>query len=163
VGGTAYAMLASDPRIFTIESFSKGSIDQSLDGLRNRKLFDFGFNDPNQVGLHSGAKNYLLTRNGQDWSSAGRKMDAESVRLFISKLSGLAASQFADSGFTRPTIDATVTWDDGKRVEKVLISKSGNGYLAKRENESELYRLTPGSVDDLQKAAEAVKPATADK
>jgi hypothetical protein len=163
VGGTAYAMLAGDPRIFTIESFSKGSIDQSLDGLRNRKLFDFGFNDPNQVALHINGKDYLLIRNGQDWSSAGKKMDAESVRLFISKLSGLAASQFADSGFARPTIDATITWDDGKRVEKVLISKSGDGYVAKRQNESELYRLTPASVDDLQKAAEAIKPTATGK
>ncbi len=52
-----------------------------------------------------------------------------------------------------------MTWSDGKRVEKVLISKQGNDYIAKRENEPALYGLDSKTVDDLSKAASDVKPA----
>jgi len=53
----------------------------------------------------------------------------------------------------------TVTSNDGKRVEKVLISKEGSDYLAKRENEPALYMLDAKTVDDLSKAASDVKEA----
>lgn len=65
----------------------------------------------------------------------------------------------APSGFTTPVIEATVTSDDGKRIEKVLISKSGSDYIAKRENEPTLYQVAATSVDDLQKSVDGIKPA----
>ena len=46
-----------------------------------------------------------------------------------------------------------MTSSDGKRVEKVLISKQGNDYIAQRENEPALYGLDAKAVDDLSKAA----------
>ena len=54
-----------------------------------------------------------------------------------------------------------MTSSDGKRVEKVLISKQGNDYIAQRENEPALYGLDAKAVDDLSKAASDVKPAPA--
>ena len=54
-----------------------------------------------------------------------------------------------------------MTSNDGKRVEKVLISKEGNDYIAKRENEPALYGLDAKTVDDLSKAASDVKEAQA--
>jgi hypothetical protein len=60
-------------------------------------------------------------------------------------------------------IEATVTSDDGKRVEKLVISKSGRKYIGKRENELGLYSLDSGSVDDLLKAAGEIKPAAMNK
>ena len=86
-------------------------------------------------------------------------MDIGAVQSLISNLRDLAASKFVESGFANPTIEATVTSDDGKRVEKVSITKSGNDYIAKRENEPALYQLDSGSVEALQKAADDVKPA----
>ena len=49
--------------------------------------------------------------------------------------------------------------NDGKRVEKVLISKQGNDYVARRENEPSLYGLDAKTVDELSKAASDVKEA----
>jgi len=37
-------------------------------------------------------------------------------------------------GLHRTAIEATVTSDDGKRIEKVAIGKAGNRCIAKREN-----------------------------
>jgi hypothetical protein len=42
-----------------------------------------------------------------------------------------------------------------------LISKSGETYVAKRDNEPALYQLDSSSVADLQKFAAGVKPAPA--
>jgi len=140
------------------------ALDKSLDDFRNKKLFDFGYSDPDKIELHSGAKAYFVTKGGADWWGAdGKKLDAGSVQELISRLRDLTASKFVDSGFTQPEIEATVVSNDGKRVEKVLISKSGNSYVARRENEPALYGLDSGPVEDLQKAAEGVKPAAAAK
>jgi hypothetical protein len=52
-----------------------------------------------------------------------------------------------------------VTSGEGKRTEKVSIAKSGDHYIAKRENEPALYQLDSKSVEDLLKAAAEMKPA----
>lgn len=138
-------------------------LDKSVDDFRNKKLFDFGFEDPNKVEMHDGSKAYFLSKSGQDWWSDGKKMEVIGVQVLIDKVRDLSASKFADSGFTSPVLDVTVTSNDSKRVEKVLVSKSGDKYIAKRENESSLYELDSTAVTDLQKAAADMKPAVEPK
>ena len=159
---TYYAKSSAVDRTYKVDSSVGKAVDKALDDFRNKKLFDFGFNDPNKIELHNRAKFFFLARGGggaEDWWSNGKKMDFGTVEPFISKLRDLAASKFVDSGFSSPVIDATVISDDGKRTEKVLISKSGDHYIAKRENEPALYELDSVSVDALLKAADDVKPA----
>jgi hypothetical protein len=52
-----------------------------------------------------------------------------------------------------------VTSNDGKRVEKVTITKQGADYFATRENEPSIYVLDAAAVEDLQKSAADVKEA----
>jgi hypothetical protein len=87
-------------------------------------------------------------------------MDAANVESVISDLRDLTASSFPASGFSNPEIEATVTSDDGKRTERILIAKSGDHYIAQRDNEPELYQLDSGVVDGLLKAADELKPVT---
>jgi hypothetical protein len=136
-------------------------LDKSVDDFRNKKLFDFGFTDPTKLEIHTGSKTYLLTRSGQDWWSNGKKMDVDTVAQLLSNLRDLAADKFADSGFANPTINIAVTSEDGKTTEKVSITKSGDGYLAQRENDPTIYHLTSSAVDDLLKSADNMKPAAA--
>jgi hypothetical protein len=144
---------------YKVDSSLGQALDKGLDDFRNKKLFDFGFNDPTKVEIHSGSKVYFLSRSGADWWSNGKKMDAGSVQDLVSKLRDLAASKFVDSGFANPAIEVTVTSDDGKRVEKVSVAKSGSTCIAKRENEPTLYQLDSSSLDTLQKAADDIKLA----
>jgi Domain of unknown function (DUF4340) len=132
---------------------------KKVDDFRNKKLFDFGYTDPYKVEIHSGSKNYWLIRGGQDWWDNGKKMDEDSVRSVVSDLRDLSADKFVDSGFSTPEIETTVTSQDGKRTEKVQISKSGSNYIAKREGYPTLYQLTSSAVDDLQKAIDGIKQA----
>jgi Domain of unknown function (DUF4340) len=145
--------------VYKIDSSLADAIDKKVDDFRNKKLFDFGYSEPNKLEIHSSAKTYSLMRGGQDWWDNGKKMDGDSVRSLISSLRDLSADRFVDSGFATPEIDATVTSNDGKRVERVQISKSGASYVAKRENDPALYQLTTTAVDDLQKSVDGIKPA----
>jgi Domain of unknown function (DUF4340) len=139
------------------------AVEESLDDFRNKKLFDFGFADPTRIEIRSGAKNNVFTRKGEDWQSNNSKLDSDTVQSLVSKVRDLAASKFVDSGFATPLIELTVTSEDGKRVERVLISKSGNRSIARRENEPAQYELEPAAVDELLKAADEVKPAVPSK
>jgi hypothetical protein len=152
-----YAKSSAMLGVYKISSAT--GMDKGLDDFRNRKLFDFGFVEPDKIELHDGAKGYFLTHSGTDWWSNGTKMDPGAASALVDKIRDLSASKFAETGFTTSVLDLTVTSDGGKRVEKVLLSKNGDKYLAKRENEPALYELDASAVADLQKSAADLKPA----
>jgi Domain of unknown function (DUF4340) len=158
---TYYAKSTGAEGAYKVNADLGQALDKGLDDFRNKKLFDFGYGDPNKLEIHSGSKAYYLMRNGEDWWSNGKKMDADSAQSLVSKLRDLSADKFPDSGFANPTMEAVVTSDDGKRIEKIQIAKSADGYIAKRENEPAFYHLTAASIDDLQKAADDLKQAAA--
>ena len=156
-----YAKSSAVAGIYKIASGTDTGLDKGLDDFRNKKLFDFAYADPEKIELHDGPKSYFLTRSGSDWWSKGTKMDSGTVSVLIDKIRDFSASKFPDTGFTAPAMDLTVTSDGGKRVEKVLVSKNGDNYEAKRENEPALYELSASSVSELQKSAADLKPAPA--
>jgi hypothetical protein len=162
-----YAKSSVVAGIYKVANDLGSGLDKNLDDFRNKKLFDFGFDEPNKVEMHDGAKAYFLTKGGPDWWSNGKKMDDSSVQALIDKVRDLSASKFVDAGFTTPVLELTVSSNDGKRTEKVLISKSGDNYIAKRENEPSSYQLDSKPVEELQKAAAgmtlAPDPKPADK
>jgi hypothetical protein len=158
---TYYAKSSAVDGAYKIDSELGKALDKSVDDFRNKKLFDFSYSDPNKIDLRIGSKSQLLVRGSagsEDWWANGKKMNAESVDSLISDLRDLSASTFPDSGFSNPDIEATVISDDGKRIEKVQIAKTGDHYIAKRENEPALYQLNSKSVEDLVKAADDIKP-----
>ena len=87
-------------------------------------------------------------------------MDSSSVQALIDKVRGLSASKFPDTGYSAPAIEVSVTSNEGKRVEKVSIAKSGDHFIAKRENEPSLYELDSSSITEWQKAAAEMKVAS---
>ena len=104
-------------------------------------------------------KGATYTKSGDKWMSGAKTMDNATVQNLIDKLRDLTATKFADKAAGDPVFDATVTSNDGKRVEKVTIRKQGTDYFAQREGEPSIYVLDAKAVDDLQNAASAVKEA----
>jgi hypothetical protein len=152
------------PGIYKVPASLGTSLDKTLDDFRNKKLFDFSYSEPNKIEIRDGTKSYVFTRSGSDWwGPDGKKVDPNNVEDLISKLRELSADKFPDSGFTTAVVEITVTSQDGKRVEKISLAKSGETYIAKRENEPTLYELSSAAVSDLEKAASDVKPATESK
>ncbi len=156
-----YAKSSAVEGVYKVPSTLGQALDKNLDDFRNKKLFDLGSDDPNKIEIRDATKSYFLTRSGEDWwSGSAKKMDPGSVQDLIDKIRDLSASKFVDFGFGTSLVDLTVTSNDGKRVEKVAISKAGDNYIAKRENEPALYQIDSKAVDDLNKSAENMKPST---
>jgi hypothetical protein len=135
-------------------------LDKSVDDFRNKKLFDFGFNDPNKIQFKDGDKTTTIEKTGDKWTSGGKPMDSTSVQALIDKLRDLAAAKFVDSGFTTPAMEITVVSNDGKKSETVYIAQAGDHYLARRDSESSLYQIDAGPIKDLRETLAGVKEAT---
>jgi hypothetical protein len=130
-------------------------VDKGVDDFRNKKVFDFGFSDPSRVEV----KGTGYTKAGDKWTANGKTMDNASVQNLIDKLRDLAATKFAEKGGGEPVLAASVVSNNGKRNEKVSISKQGTQYFAQRDGEPSIYELDSKVVEDLQKAASEVKEA----
>jgi hypothetical protein len=154
-----YAKSSLFSKIYEVPASVGTGLDKSLEELRNKKLFDFGYQDPNKIEIHDGSKAYFLTRSGPDWwGPDGKKLDGANVQTLLGRMRDLSAEKFPGSGFATPTLELTVLSNDSKRVEKVLVARSGEIYVAKRENEPSLYEIPTSAVTELQKAAADVKP-----
>jgi len=155
-----YAKSSAVSGVYKVPATLGSSLDKTLDDYREKKLFDFAYQEPDKIEIHDGSKAYFVTHTGSDWwGPDGKKLEEAGAQTLVGKLRDLEAGKFPDSGFGQPSIELTVTSNGGKRVERVSIAKSGDAYIAKRANEPALYEISASAVTDLQKAAADLKPA----
>lgn len=133
------------------------ALNKGVGDYRNKKLFDFGFNDPSKIVIRDGDKTYDFTKGGDKWWAAGKEMDATSVQSVIDKLRDLSASELVETAPGTSTLEMNVTSNNGKRTEKVAFAKMGDAWLARRENEPAVYKVESKLVDEIQKSAADVK------
>jgi hypothetical protein len=151
-----YAKSTATEGVWKTSADTGGAFDKGLDDFRNKKLFDFGFSDPSRVEVKTAA----YTKAGDKWMSGAKTMDNASVQTLIDKLRDLSATKFPEKGGGGETVfEATVVSNDGKRIEKVAITKQGDRNFAKREGDPSIYEMDSQAVADLQKAAADVKEA----
>ncbi len=159
-----YAKSTAVEDVYKVGNDLGTALDKAVDDFRNKKLFDLGFTDPEKIEFHDGAKVYFLTKGGSDWFSGdGKKVDSIGAESFVEKVRDLAASKFVESGFSTAELAVTAASNGGKTVEKILISKDGDHYVAERDGEPALYQLDPVVVTGLEKAAQDMKPAVEPK
>ena len=152
-----YAKSYAVEGIYKVMSDLGDALDKGLDDFRNKKLFDFGWNDPSKLDIRHATAQATYQKTGDKWMSNGKQMDGPSIQSLVDKLRDLTSTKFLDSGSGASILEAAVTANDGKRIEKVSIWKQADKYLAKREGEPTVYELDSKAVDDLQKAAGEVK------
>jgi uncharacterized protein DUF4340 len=148
-----YAKSSAVEGIYKVTSDVGEGLDKDLNSFRNKKLFDFGFNDPTKVTINK----TTYEKSAEKWMSGGKQMDSPTVQAVVDKLRDLSSTKFLDSGSGATVLEIAVTSNDGKRNEKVTIMKQGAGYIAKRENEPSVYELDSKAVEELQKTASEVK------
>jgi Domain of unknown function (DUF4340) len=141
------------------EALEKGGAE-----YRNKKLFDFGYAGLSQVEIKDNGRSRVFSQgDDQKWTSGGKEMDSVGMQSLIDKLRDLTATGFPKSGFGQPSLEARVVVKTSQRAEHVLISRSGDRWIAQRENEPTLYELEAGKVKELQQAAADVKAAVPEK
>jgi hypothetical protein len=152
-----YAKSSAVDGVYKVTKELGDGVNKSLDDFRNKKVFDFGFNDPTRIEYKDGAKMAVFEKSGDKWTSGGKTMDSLAVQNLIDKLRDLAATKFADTGFTTAAIEMTVVSNDGKKTEKVQIAPAGTGFLARRENDMSLYQVEASAISDLRESVNGVK------
>jgi Domain of unknown function (DUF4340) len=156
-GSSTFAMVANDPRLFTVSSYVKTSLDKPAPDFADKKLFAFGFDFPQKVDMRIGGKAYTITFNGDEWKVGDTKMDATSVQSVIARIRDLEGTRFVATGLGRPVVEFTVLAKDGKGTEHVEMSKSGNEYIARRDGRPALYVVADTLIADLQKYVNDMK------
>lgn len=135
------------------------ALTKQLAEYRNKKLFDFGFEELDRVEVRDGAQTYSFSKSGDKWTSGGKEMDSVGVQSLIDKLRDLTATGFPARAGGEPVLDITAVSNASKRTEKVQVSKAGNAYFARRENEPAIYQVANEAIEELRKTAADVKPA----
>ena len=148
-----YAKSSVVEGIYKVANDLGDGLDKDINAFRNKKLFDFGFNDPTKVTVDK----TTYEKSGEKWMAGGKQMDSASVQAVVDKLRDLASTKFLDGGSGPTALEVAITSNDGKRNEKVTIMKQGAGFIAKRDNEPSVYELDAKAVEELQKTAAGVK------
>jgi Domain of unknown function (DUF4340) len=156
-GSSTFAMVANDPRLFTVSSYVKTSLDKPAPDFADKKLFAFGFDFPKKVDMRIDGKSYGITFNGDDWKLGDTKMDATSMQSVIARIRDLEGMRFVATGLGKPVVELTVLAKDGKSTEHVEMSKSGNEYIARRDGHPALYVVSDALITDLQKYVNDMK------
>ncbi len=163
VAGDYLGRSTSVEGIYKLDPNLGEALGKPLEDYRSKKLMDFGYEDPKRVEVVSGGKTSVLEKKGEDWIWNGKKADSATVVSFLEQLRGFSALGFVAKGFTEPVFSVTLTQNDGKTVEKLRVSKSGNFHYAKRDGEVGEYEIDPKTLADLEAEIGKIKEAGAAK
>jgi hypothetical protein len=148
-----YAKSSVVAGIYKVAGDIGDSLGKSADDYRNKKLFDFGFNDPSKIEINGTA----WQKSADKWTSGSTQYEAGTIQTVIDKLRDLSASKFSEKTAGTQALTVAVTSGDNHRFEKAAISRDGAFYNAQRDGEPAVYVIEAKDVDDLQKAISGIK------
>jgi hypothetical protein len=155
---TYHARSSAVEGVYRIHEDLGSAFSAELSSFRQHKLFEFGYSEPQKITVREGDKSYTFEKQGEKWLTGGKPAaEANKVQIVIDKIREVTARDFTETGFDKPTVEMAVTWDGGKRTDRVSFQRLPTGALAKREGEPTIYILDPGPLNEVMKAASEVK------
>jgi hypothetical protein len=149
-----YAKSSVVAGIYKVTGDLGDSLGKSVEDFRNKKLFDFGFNEVSKLDLNGTS----YQKSADKWMSGSTQYDAGTLQTVIDKMRDLSASKFQDKMSGAQLLTVGATYGDNHRSEKIIIFKDGAGYNAIRDGEpAAVYVVEAKDVDDLQKAISGIK------
>ncbi len=159
-GGSSYVKLASDPRVYTVASFTKSSLDKQLNDLRDKRLLTFNPDKLSRVELTSHNQTIEFGKNGQnEWQilkPEPYRADALQVDELVRKLKEaklqFEAGKIAPATFAAAPKLAAVTVTDNSGAQTVAIrqDKDKNTY-AKSSVTDGIYKIGADVADTAAK------------
>lgn len=148
-----YAKSSVTDGVYKIMSDIGDGLNKGLEDFRNRKLFDFNFDDPSKLEISG----QVYDKSGDKWTANGVQMDSGTIQNVIDKLRDLSATKLTDKTGGVKTFTFSVTSGEKHRLEKVVINKNGDEWIGQREGEPTGYLIDAKNVDELQKAIAGIK------
>jgi len=126
-------------------------LGKKLDDYRNKKLFEFGFAEPDKVEVKQDGASFVFAKSGTGWTKDGKSVEPGDVQQLIDRLRDLTGTGFADSATGAVFAEYTV------KSEKVVISKQGDKYFARRADSTEVVTVEAAVVAEIKEKAAAIK------
>jgi hypothetical protein len=158
-GSGAYAMVAGSPKVVTITSFTKTSLDKRPDDIRDKRLLNFDSDKLTRVELAGKGALVEFGKNAQnEWAilkPRPLRADGSSVDTLINKLKDAkmdmtetdAAKKFAGAA---KVATATVTDSSGTQTLEVRRDKDKNVF-AKSSAVEGVYKVNADLADGVDK------------
>jgi Domain of unknown function (DUF4340) len=160
-GGNVYAALAGDPRVFTIASFSKTSLDKSLNDLRDKSLLTLSPDKVSRIEVLKKPEEMEFDRTKDGWQMLKPKpapADSFAVNDLVHSLTGakmdLSAASDDAAEFARGTVVATAKLTGDAGVQTLEVRKSKTDYYAKSSVVSGTYKVDSALGQALDKKPE---------
>ena len=154
--------------VFEISSTMAEGLDKQLEDFRNKKLFDFGFNEIAKLELRDGDIRVVVEKKEDKWrvtsegmtSEEERELDSGKVQTAIDKLRDLTAKSFTSDneadlrkyGLTAPLIEAKVALTEGSGDEVMISSPEKDQVYAARAGEPSAYEVEKSAVEAIRQA-----------
>src|SRR5581483_10150911 len=158
-----YAMLVGDPRIFTVESYTKTSIDKNLNDLRDKRLLPVEADKISRIELVKKGADIEFGRNKDDWQilkPSPMRADGSQVGDLVRDLTNakmdLSSSDTKDaaSKFNSGTQVATAKVTDESGTQQLQVRKNKDDYYAKSSVVDGAYKIDSSLGKDLDKKLE---------
>lgn len=162
-GSGNYAKLGGDPRIFTIATSNKTSIDKSVDDLRDKRLLTFDSGKLTRVDLAAKGPALEFGKNNDgEWRilkprparADGGVVDAFINTLKDAKMDPSEDEKAASADFASGSKVADVTVSDAGGNQTLDVRKKGDNYYAKSSVIAGIYKVTADTGKAVDKSLE---------
>lgn len=162
-GGTVYARDSSRPMVMTVESALLDDLKKGPDALRNKDVFAFRSYDATAIELGRNGKTIAFEKVKdkdalEKWrrtSPNPKEVDKDTMDGFLTKLANMRAASFVDStaktGLDKPALAVRVTFEEGKRQERVTFGRSGSDVYAARPGQPGAAKVDSTDFDTALK------------
>ena len=158
-----YAKSSDLDGVYEVSSTLPEALDKPVDDFRNKKLFDFGFVDPESIQLRDGDTRLTISKKEDKWllsSDGDRELEAEKVQTLLDALRGLTAKAFpsdeqadqARFGLGAPTIEAEVHAGEDGTEKALLTDPAAEQVYGAIAGQPSTYELEKGDAESLRNA-----------
>ena len=162
-GSAYFAKLAADPRVYTMASYNKTSLDKSSNDLRDKRLLTIDSNKISRVELTARNQTIEFGRNKDDWQilkpkplRADNFQVAELVRKLTDAKMNLGSSSSDTknnaSAFAHGTPVAIVKVTDPSGTQDLQVHKNKDAYYAKSSIAEGAYKVDADLGSALDKS-----------
>jgi hypothetical protein len=176
-GGDVYAALATDPRVFTVASYSKSSLAKTLNDLRDKSLLTLSADKVSRVELLKKGEAMAFDRTKDGWQilkPSSSPADSAAVNELVNTLTNarmdLSTTTDAAAAFGHATPLATAKMTGDAGMQSLEVRKNKDDYFAKSSAVDGIYKVDPSlgqaldkKIEDFRQKKPAATPAPAAK
>jgi Domain of unknown function (DUF4340) len=163
-GGNVYAALAGDPRVFTIVSYSKTSLNKGLNDLRDKSLLTLNADKVSRVELLKKGEDLEFDRTKDGWQilqPSSSPADSLAVNDLVRSLTNAKMDLSSPTEFAHGTVVATAKLTGDAGVQTLEVLKDKNDYYAKSSVVAGIYKVDASIGQALDKKIDDFKQKSA--